>query len=224
MGSPYFSPQTHHGERFLDTRFQPPTVAPGKTRGCSVSPALSCISLRGPLRRQIQALNDLDRAKGSAGTFQRGRFSAPLTLLRRKLVFSNFAVSLHTQPASYGTLQAWINSRNQITIAIEWKHRQHYLLRFPHLRSNRPVRPRLSSHRSVFLGPLVGLANYHRTFCISMQGRQTRLPRLRLAESVSILYTKLSILLSGRTAHRPWCGKRSEWQGCNTGHLWPWSL
>src|SRR5258708_15422798 len=54
---------------------------PAKLRECSVSPALSCISFRKPLRdlsHFTRESSSRDRAKGSAGTFQRGKIFGTL--------------------------------------------------------------------------------------------------------------------------------------------------
>ena len=70
------------------------------------------------------------RAKGAAGTFQRGMFPS-FTSTRKpvSLKLHRYSLLLHTRPQkSRGTLQAWINSRNQTTIASRSKHRQLVLL------------------------------------------------------------------------------------------------
>ena len=80
IASPYFSPHTNHGERLLDTnsRFALPTVAPGQNPGVlriasSVLHILPQTTVTPDLRRSS---SPRDRAKGSAGTFQRGKFPA----------------------------------------------------------------------------------------------------------------------------------------------------
>jgi hypothetical protein len=81
IGQPCFSPHTNHGERFLGPNLDLCCRRwhPAKTRGCSVSPALSCISFRRPPSRLTirHSSSPRDRAEGSAGTFQRGKFPAP---------------------------------------------------------------------------------------------------------------------------------------------------
>ncbi len=65
-----------------------------------------------------------DRAKGSAGTFQRGKFPA-LTPLHQKRISQKLDRKFpHTSTGTHGTQQAWINSRNLTNIATGWKHRQ----------------------------------------------------------------------------------------------------
>src|SRR5580700_12180036 len=110
------------------SRFAPPTVAPGqKLRGCSVSPALSCISFRRLPKRLIQELQQpRDRAKGSAGTFQRGKFpeATSVQLQTGNALLKSSAANSHTIPGTRSIHQAWIDSRNQTTIATRLKHRQ----------------------------------------------------------------------------------------------------
>ena len=88
---------------------------PAKLRGHSVSSTLPCISFR-------------IRAKGAAGTFQRGMLPNPTRI--RKPCFSKARppLSAHTPTESCSTQQAWMNSRNQTTIARRSKHRQPVLL------------------------------------------------------------------------------------------------
>ena len=70
-GRPCFSPRNNASE-ILDSHsdLTLPTVAPGQTRGRSVSSALPCISFR-------------NRAEGTAGTFQRGKFPARISIRKR---------------------------------------------------------------------------------------------------------------------------------------------
>jgi len=87
---------------------------PAKLRGHSVSSALPCISFR-------------IRAKGAAGTFQRGM--SP-NHLRPETGFSKAQplVVGHNHTKTSSTQQAWMNSRNQTTIASRSKHRQPLIL------------------------------------------------------------------------------------------------
>jgi len=65
-----------------------------------------------------------DRAKGSAGTFQRGKFPDGYFTHRKRIsqkLYRKFAPQLC---GTNGTQQAWMNSRNSSTIASDWKHRQ----------------------------------------------------------------------------------------------------
>jgi hypothetical protein len=105
-----------------------PTVAPGKNSGgapyrqlCPAYPSQTTIA---PDFRRSSSPRD--RAKGSAGTFQRGKVSGsqqPTTSPER-----HFSKALPQVPAqlcgTHGTHQAWIDSRNLTTITTEWKHRQ----------------------------------------------------------------------------------------------------
>jgi len=82
---------------------------PAKPRGHSVSSALPCISFH-------------KRAEGTAGTFQRGKspnlyFSVqhPETYFSIASTASPLRAQLRSKPHS--TLQAWMYSRNQTTIA-----------------------------------------------------------------------------------------------------------
>jgi hypothetical protein len=88
---------------------------PAKPRGHSVSSTLPCISFR-------------IRAKGTAGTFQRGMF--PNVTFRPETCFSKARPPLfaHNAAKSRSRHQAWMNSRNQTTIASGLKHRQHVFL------------------------------------------------------------------------------------------------
>jgi hypothetical protein len=104
--------QANAGE-ILDSllRLTPPTVAPGQTPG-----ALRFVSL---------ALHILRiRAKGAAGTFQRGKF--PNRSCIRKHIFYSHTASLPRIPPqkTRSTQQAWMNSRNQTNITSAVKHRQ----------------------------------------------------------------------------------------------------
>jgi len=65
-----------------------------------------------------------DRAKGSAGTFQRGKLPALTPLHRKRISQKLYRKFPHTFTGTHGTQQAWINSRNLTNIATEWKHRQ----------------------------------------------------------------------------------------------------
>src|SRR5260370_26284276 len=79
------------------------TVAPGQTRGRSVSSALPCISFH-------------NRAEGTAGTLQRGKFPAtyfhPETI--SQLAQPQFRCA-HSAQKNHSAQQAWMNSRNPLT-------------------------------------------------------------------------------------------------------------
>ena len=83
---------------------------PAQLRGHSVSSALPCISFR-------------IRAKGAAGTFQRGKFPNP-TSIRKRISLKLKCRSAHTTAKTDSAQQAWMNSRNLTTIASVAKHRQ----------------------------------------------------------------------------------------------------
>src|SRR5258708_29391346 len=94
-----------------------PTVAPGQTRGRSVSSALPCISFH-------------NRAEGTAGTFQRGKL--PALHFNPETYFSiaqlqKFATHTAAQK-THSAQQAWMNSRNPLTITSVRKHRQLMIL------------------------------------------------------------------------------------------------
>ena len=67
-----------------------------------------------------------DRAKGSAGTFQRGKFpeATSVQLQTGNALLKSSAANSHTIPRTRSIHQAWIDSRNQTTIATRLKHRQ----------------------------------------------------------------------------------------------------
>src|ERR1700704_1977231 len=85
-GRPCFSPRSNASE-ILDSHsdLTLPTVAPGQTRGRSVSSALPCISFH-------------NRAEGTAGTLQRGKFPATYFHPETYFSISSAAISLRTQP------------------------------------------------------------------------------------------------------------------------------
>src|ERR1700716_711416 len=98
--SPRFSPHKYAGE-ILDSHsdLTLPTVAPGQTRGRSVSSALPCISFH-------------NRAEGTAGTFQRGKL--PATSFNPETYFSIAQLqklTAHTAAQkTHSAQQAWMNS------------------------------------------------------------------------------------------------------------------
>ncbi len=75
-----------------------------------------------------------DRAKGSAGMFQRGKFPE-VDFYSPETHFSNPAVGASAHGRTHGTQQAWINSRNPTTIATQTKHRQLIFLHPMHQRN-----------------------------------------------------------------------------------------
>ena len=89
---------------------------PAKIRGHSVSSALPCISFH-------------NRAEGTAGTLQRGKL--PGLHLNPETCFSKaqLQVATHTSAQkTHSTQQAWMNSRNPLTITSVRKHRQPVIL------------------------------------------------------------------------------------------------
>ena len=122
----------HRAREILDSlRLSLPTVAPGQTPGALrfVSPALHILRIR---------------AKGTAGAFQRGKFPNSTSTRKRVCSYSITAIS-RAQPRNTGsTQQAWMNSRNQSTIATRSKHRQHVFLHPMVMDSERKLWPRLS--------------------------------------------------------------------------------
>jgi hypothetical protein len=101
-------------ERFwipIQTNFCCRRWRPAKIRGHSVSSALPCISFH-------------NRAEGTAGTFQRGKFP---NQLHPETHFSTAPLQVlctHRHRNTHSTQQAWMYSRNQTTIASPCKHRQ----------------------------------------------------------------------------------------------------
>jgi hypothetical protein len=71
----------------------------------------------------------IDRAKGSAGTFQRGK--SPAVTGRKRISQTLPLFVANRRRKSDGTQQAWVNSRNLLTIASESKNRQLYLFPAP---------------------------------------------------------------------------------------------
>jgi hypothetical protein len=137
-----------------------PTVAPGQISG-ALRIASSVLHI---LSHTEAALNSSDtglrdRAKGSAGMFQRGKFPE-VDFYSPETHFSNSAVGSSGYRGTHGTQQAWINSRNLTTIATQTKHRQ-----------------------PIFLHP-IALAERDRRFIL---WSQANFVRRELAESVSVL-------------------------------------
>jgi hypothetical protein len=111
----YFSPRKPMPERFwipIQT-----FAADGGTRpyfrGRSVSSALLCMSFR-------------IRAKGAAGTFQRG--SLRTTTQFGNVLLKSFRAGAGTPKMLSRPQQAWMNSRNFLNIASGFTHRQHVIL------------------------------------------------------------------------------------------------
>jgi hypothetical protein len=90
---------------------------PAKLRGHSVSSALPCISFH-------------NRAEGTAGTFQRGKFPNLHSIRKRVSLKLHRKFPAHTAAKTNSTQQAWMYSRNQTTITSASEHRQ---LAFLHL-------------------------------------------------------------------------------------------
>jgi len=115
--SPTITSHRKNAGEILDSlRLSLPTVAPGQTPGALrfVSLALHILPHKGERRRRYVSARNASELYFHPET----RFSKARPLL-----------SLHTRPQkSRGTQQAWMNSRNQITIARRSKHRQLVLL------------------------------------------------------------------------------------------------
>jgi hypothetical protein len=116
---------THQSRREIlgsRSRFEPSTVAPGQNSGGTPYRQLCPAYPFADFRCFLLVRTGGPRAKGSAGTFQRGSFR---TQLQSGNVFQklnhDFCAVLHR---THGLHQAWIYSRNQTTIATETKHRQ----------------------------------------------------------------------------------------------------
>jgi len=123
-GQPCFSPHTNPRREILGSRsrFELSTVAPGQNSGGTPYRQL-CPAYPSADRRCFE-LNrtGCPRAKGSAGTFQRGKFPNQNSIRKRvSKAQSEFCAVLRK---THGLQQAWINSRNQTTIATRAKHRQ----------------------------------------------------------------------------------------------------
>jgi hypothetical protein len=115
--SPRFLPHKYASE-ILDSHsdLTLPTVAPGQIRGRSVSSALPCISFR-------------NRAEGTAGTFQRGKFPGLHLNPETRFSKAQLQVATHTNAQkTHSAQQAWMNSRNPLTITSVRKHRQPVIL------------------------------------------------------------------------------------------------
>jgi hypothetical protein len=118
--SHYFSQHVSPCQRRRDSGFPKTFAADGGAR-----------PIPGALRFVSLALHILPLcAEGTAGTFQRGMFSNSTAIRKRiaqQLVASLRGTFMHD--AARRTLQqAWMNSRNQTTIASVTKHRQHQFL------------------------------------------------------------------------------------------------
>jgi hypothetical protein len=109
-------PYRHRAREILDSlRLSLPTVAPGQTPGALrfVSPALHILRIR---------------AKGTAGSVSARKVSDSTNNPETRLLYSITAISRRQPRKAGSTQQAWINSRNQTTIATRSKHRQHVFL------------------------------------------------------------------------------------------------
>ena len=157
------------------SRFMLPTVAPGQNYGSApyrqLCPAYPFANHSATNFRRDSSPRD--RAKGSAGTFQRGKFPEPCycSILHRKRISQQVCRKASAQSCgTHGTQQAWMNSRNPTTIATGTKHRQ-----------------------PIFLHPTVEDGTIKRKI-FRRVGECARLAFMRsrglLAESVSSLYTK----------------------------------
>jgi len=82
-------------------------------------------------RVQLRRFRSPCWAKGSAGTFQRGKFPDlfDLILYTGNAFLKLYRLALAQFCETHGTQQAWINSRNLTTIATESKRRQLIFLR-----------------------------------------------------------------------------------------------
>jgi len=160
---------------------------PAKFRGHSVSSALPCISFH-------------NRAEGTAGTFQRGK-SPDRTSSGNAFLKSSTASPPHTQPQkTYSTQQAWMNSRNQTTIASGSKHRQPVILH--------PTSRNWNTSKAPFRRAQGATLACRGSFAKSAQdlGRGSRFAHAlrapRLADSASSLYTTgFPIHFTARPAH-----------------------
>ena len=99
----------HRQDSGFPIRLSLPTVAPGPIPG-----ALRFVSL---------ALHILPHSvEGAAGAFQRGKF--PNRDRIGNALKSSLQVSRTAHSKTHSTLQAWMNSRNQINITTAGAHRQ----------------------------------------------------------------------------------------------------
>jgi len=145
------------------SRFTLPTVAPGQNSGGDPYRQLCPAYPSADQRRARHRRSRSPRAKGSAGAFQRGK--SPNSKTQPETYFSTAHPQLPHNHGSNGIQQAKINSRNQTTIATEWKHRQPMFLH-----------PTLAARKRFGFQPRSASANRQRM-------------KSRLAEFVSILYT-----------------------------------
>jgi hypothetical protein len=151
--------QANAGERFwipIQTIAADGGTRP-KLRGCSVSSALLCISLR-------------IRAKGTAGTFQRGSFRT--TTQFGNTFLKSPGVKSHIQ-RSHTALQAWMNSRNLLNIASAFTHRQPVILHGEFVRNRGGVCNRFFA---AFLSDPVGKSFFDAKIANYLQGRQMESP------------------------------------------------
>ena len=98
---------------------------PAKLRGHSVSSALPCISFH-------------NRAEGTAGTFQRGKFPN-LHFIRKRISQTLLQALCPHSRKTHSTQQAWMYSRNQTTIASAREHRQPVFLHPTHRTKEMPL-------------------------------------------------------------------------------------
>jgi hypothetical protein len=108
------------------SRFMLPTVAPGQIAGALriASSVLHILSQTASRLDYCRDSSPRDRAKGSAGTFQRGSFRLTMPLHRKRISQKLYRKFPHNSAETHGPHQAWIDSRNLTTITTEWKHRQ----------------------------------------------------------------------------------------------------
>src|ERR1700730_6920332 len=95
-------------------------------RGCSVSPALSCISFRRPPSRLTSGA---PAALVIGRKAAQERFSEEVSGVqchsnRKRISQKLYRKFPHNSAETHSPHQAWIDSRNLTTITTEWKHRQ----------------------------------------------------------------------------------------------------
>jgi hypothetical protein len=157
IASPYFSPHTNRGERFLGPdldlccRRWHPAKTPGVLRiASSVLHILPQTTVTPDFRHSS---SPRDRAKGSAGTFQRGKFPALNAPTSPERHFSKALPQVPTKLCgTHGTHQAWIDSRNPTTITTQWKHRQPIFLH-PTVETGAIRQADLSQRSTALAGP-----------------------------------------------------------------------
>ncbi len=125
QGQPCFPPHTEARKEILGSdlglrcRRWHPAQTPGVLRFASSALHILSQTLLRPFRRFRSP-----RAKGSAGLFQRGKFFGS-NFTYPKTNFSKAQLQAQrTIRRTRSLLQAWIDSRNQTTIATQAKHRQ----------------------------------------------------------------------------------------------------